>query len=308
MSSYLFQDQAQCLMCSEPSHTNSVLGLRLNKRQGWKPRKAHGFAVSIRRCRLCGLTYPDPLPIPASIEDHYAVPPEEYWSDDYFTFSDDYLQTEILQACHLLASSSFANDSPLKALDIGAAIGKGMIAMQRAGFEAWGIEPSPTFRHMAIERNGIPSDRLQLSTIEAAEWPQDHFHYITFGAVLEHLYNPALCLERALMWLRPGGVIHAEVPSSDYLLHQLLNVYYRLIGTSFVANLSPMHSPFHLYEFTPKSFRSLGHRLGFTLAEHSFHPASGRFVPRPLYPFFYRYMNHTDTGMQLTVWLRKPES
>lgn len=306
MTSYTFLPQATCLMCLTPSARNAVLGLRLNRRQGWKPRLSSGFAVTIRRCSTCRLTYPDPLPLPGCIEDHYAVPPETYWTDEYFELSDRHLFEEISRAKNLLFHSVSDISISLKALDVGAAIGKGMLALEREGFNAWGLEPSPTFRRMAIDRMGIQSDRLQLSSIEKAQWPADHFHYITFGAVLEHLYDPAFCIERALSWLKPGGVIHAEVPSSDYLLHHLLNGYYRLIGTSYVANVSPMHSPYHLYEFTPQSFESLGQRLGFMLADHSYHPASGRFVPRQLYPFFFRWMKATKTGMQLTVWLRKP--
>lgn len=304
MTSYTFIEQTSCLMCEGPSSKNSVLGLRLNRRQGWKPRQNNGFAVSIRRCSSCGLTYPDPLPVPASIEDHYAVPPESYWTDDYFAVDEGYLVSEISHARSLLTKNHHQL-SALKALDVGAAIGKGMLALNRAGFEAWGLEPSPTFRQMAIDRLGISPDRLQLSSVEDARWPVDHFHYITFGAVLEHLYNPALCLMRAMTWLQPGGIIHAEVPSSDYLLHRLLNGYYRLIGTSFIANLSPMHQPYHLYEFTPRSFNLLGQRIGFEVAQYSYHPASGRFVPRSLYPFFYRLMKASNTGMQLTVWLQK---
>jgi SAM-dependent methyltransferase len=305
MNSYTFQPQGACLMCLSSSSRNPVLGLRLNCRQGWKPRLSSGFAVTIRRCSSCRLTYPDPLPVPGCIEDHYAVPPESYWTDDYFNLSDDYLSGETSSAKRLLAQTAFDSDLPLKALDVGAAIGKGMIALERAGFEAWGLEPSPTFRCMAMDRMGIQPDRLQLASIEEANWPSDHFHYITFGAVLEHLYDPALCIQRALSWLKPGGIIHAEVPSSDYLIHRLLNGYYRLIGANYVANLSPMHSPYHLYEFTPQSFLSLGKRLGFRLAQHSYHPASGRFVPSLLYPLLYRLMTSSDTGMQLTVWLRK---
>lgn len=306
MTSYTFHPQSSCLVCGAPSSGNRVLGLRLNRRQGWRPRAASGFAVTVRRCVSCGLTYPDPLPIPGCVEDHYGVPPETYWTDEYFELDDNYLSTEIGCAKRLLLQSLPGDAKSLRALDIGAGIGKAMVTLGRAGFDVWGLEPSPTFHHMAIKRLGVQPQRLQLASVEEAQWPADHFHYITFGAVLEHLYDPALCIERALSWLKPGGVIHAEVPSSNYLLHRLLNSYYRLIGTSFVANLSPMHSPYHLYEFTPQSFEALGKRLGFTLAEHSYHPASGRFVPRPLYPLFFLLMKATKTGMQLTVWLRKP--
>ena len=48
------------------------------------------------RCKSCGFIYPDPLPIPASIEDHYGIDPQSYWTDSsYFSISDDYFVREI---------------------------------------------------------------------------------------------------------------------------------------------------------------------------------------------------------------------
>jgi len=102
MASYTYKDQPNCLMCGRSSALNPVLGLRLNQRQGWKPRLKAGHAVSLRRCRQCGLTYPDLLPIPGSIEGHYAVPPESYWTEDYFSISEDYLKEELRCAQRLL--------------------------------------------------------------------------------------------------------------------------------------------------------------------------------------------------------------
>jgi len=209
----------------------------------------------------------------------------------------------IQHAKNLLALAGF--EQSLSALDIGTGLGRTMAALTKAGFDTYGLEASETFRRMAIDRVGIPEARLQHSSVEDAIWSDESFHFINFGAVLEHFYDPALCLQRAMQWLKPGGVIHIEVPSSNYLIHSCINIFYKLIGTSYVANLSPMHNPYHLYEFTPKSFARLGERLGFVVAQSSFHPASGRFVPWPLYPVLYRLMMATDTGMQLTVWLRK---
>ena len=159
---------------------------------------------------------------------------------------------------------------------------------------------------MAIDRIRIVSDRTNFSSVDEAHWPENPLRYITFVAVLEHLYDPLLCIERALSWLKPGGLIFAEVPFSDYLIHGLLNFYNSLISTSYVANCSPMCSLYHLYEFRPQSFNSHGLRLGFKLVEHSYHPASSGFVPRFLYPFFCHLMKATHIVMQLTVWLRNP--
>jgi len=70
-----------------------------------------------------------------------------------------------------------------------------MIALEAAGFEASGIEPSEPFRQKAIERMGISEDSIALASVEDATFQEDHFDIITFGAVLEHLYDPAGALE-----------------------------------------------------------------------------------------------------------------
>ena len=106
------------------------------------------------------------------------------------------------------------------------------------------------------------------------------FDFITFGAVLEHLYDPAFALDRAMKWLKPGGIIQAEVPSADHLMSKLLNFYFKLRGTNYVTHISPMHSPFHLYEFTPRSFAR------FDLVHHRYEVLQHPPCPRPLHPRF----------------------
>src|SRR5206468_6834057 len=120
-----------------------------------------------------------------------------------------------------------------------------------AGFDTYGIEPSPEFRKGALAHGGVSGDRLALGAVEYADFPAEHFDFISFGAVLEHLQSPSKSLERALGWLKPGGIMHAEVPSSRWLISRLVNAYYRLCGTLLVTNVSPMHVPYHLFEFSP---------------------------------------------------------
>jgi len=52
-----------------------------------------------------------------------------------------------------------------------------------------------------------------------------------------------------MSWLKTDGIMHIEVPSSDWLIARLLNFYYKIRGLDYVTNISPMHEPFHLYEF-----------------------------------------------------------
>lgn len=296
---YRFDPVSACNMCAAPAAHFVMAGLRLNQSQGLRPRRAAGIAVSIKRCAECGLIFPDPQPVPASLSDHYGDA-EDYWHPDYFTEHPDYFSSEIAQAKRLLASRD-----AICALDIGAGIGKAMKAMSRAGFEAHGLEPWPSARAMAIERMNIPADRIVVATAEDAALAPESFDFITFGAVLEHLYSPSQAIERALGWLKPGGIIQAEVPSSRHLISRMINLFYRLRGTNYVTNTSPMHSPFHLYEFGLKSFEAHGRSARYEIAHHEVRVCEIYHVPRFLHPPLRWIMARSGTGMQLTVYLRK---
>jgi hypothetical protein len=105
--------------------------------------------------------------------------------------------------------------------------------------------------------------------------------------------------------LKPGGIVQIEVPSSKHLIAKLIDMYYWMRGSSYVTHLSPMHSPFHLYEFGLNSFVELGKNLGFKIESYRYDIGQISFVPKMLHALLARYMNATDTGMQLTVYLRK---
>lgn len=296
---YGFVPVARCEMCGSPRA--KVLGLRLNRSQGRHPRRVSGIGVTVMRCHDCGLVFSNPRPRPHDLADHYGVPPESYWTaPSQWEMSDQTFAGEIAHAKRLLPQGSGH-----RALDIGAGLGKAMKAMERAGFDVHGIEPSESFRSNTIRRMGIPPERLQLAAVEDAQFPAATFDFVTFGAVLEHIQEPGRAIESAMRWLKPGGVLHAEVPSSDYLISKIVNAFFALQGLNYVTNLSPMHPPYHLYEFTPRSFLAHGKRAGYELAHHEFYVCEVPHLPRLLHPLLRRWMRRNDTGMQLAVYLRK---
>jgi len=286
-------------MCGSDTKNHIVMGRRLNRPQGRKPKKKIGISTTIVKCTDCNLIYSNPMPVPGNIEDHYGIPPESYWREEYFQLSDSYFQLEINKLKTLMKIEPGS-----KALDIGAGIGKSMIALERARFDAYGIEPSEPFYDRAIKKMGIKEDRIKHASLENAEFPANTFDFITFSAVLEHLYAPGASIEKAMNWLKPNGLMHIEVPSSKWLINKLVNYYYKYTGTDYVANLSPMHRPFHLYEFGLESFHKNSKINNFEVAAYEYFvcpthmPKSLDFILKP-------YMERTKTGMQLTVWLRK---
>ncbi len=300
MKKYTFKEIVKCEMCGDLNQKHKILGQRMNSSQGFKPKSKVGISVSIQQCTNCNLIYSNPQPIPFDIQDHYGTPPEEYWKSEYFNWSKDYFSHQINQAKSLL---SFKEG--MTALDIGAGLGKAMLTLETLGFDAYGFEPSIPFYERAISKMKISPDKLKLGAIEELDYEKNSFDFITFGAVFEHIYEPAKSLEKALEWLKPNGIIHIEVPSSKWLMPKFMNLYFKLSGTNYVTNLSPMHVPFHLHEFDVNSFQELSKRLNFSIAKKKYDVCEIYYVPKFIHPLLKWYMNKTDKGMQLTVYLKK---
>lgn len=297
---YTFIYIEKCNMCGSDTKDHIVMGKRLNRSQGRNPKKKAGITTTIMKCTDCGLIYSNPMPIPNDIQDHYGLPPESYWVPEYFKISDNEFSNEISKLRTLMEIKPGS-----KSLDIGAGIGICMKALEHAGFDSYGVEPSEPFYTRAIEKMGINKDKIKLSSVENAEYPSDFFDFISFDVVLEHLYDPSAAIEKALSWLKPNGIIYIQVPSSKWLVSKIINSYYRLRGIEYVTNISPMHNPFHLYEFDLKSFEK-NSKNKYEIAWYRYY-VSFTYLPKIVDFFIKPYMKKTNTGMLLEVWLKKTE-
>jgi 2-polyprenyl-3-methyl-5-hydroxy-6-metoxy-1,4-benzoquinol methylase len=297
---YIFEEIQNCEMCGDSTNDHIILGQRLNQSQGVKPKSKTGISVSVMKCKNCELIYSQPQPVPFDIQDHYGIPAEDYWKPEQFIYNPNYFSTEIKIVKELL---SFREG--MTALDIGAGLGKCMISLTNAGFDAYGIEPSIPFYERAISKMNINPEKLKLGMVEEAEYENESFDFITYGAVFEHLYHPAQNLQTVLRWLKPNGIIHIEVPSSKHTIAKLFNLYFKLAGTNYVTHISPMHSPFHLYEFGLKSFQELGEKIGYQIEKHYYEVCDIYFVPKIFHAIMRKYMELNNTGMQLMVYLKK---
>ena len=298
---YSFNYVDSCNMCDSKTDTHKILGKRLNKSQGLRPKNKTGVTTTIAKCSSCGLIYANPQPVPFDLQDHYGIPPEAYWKESYFTLDKKYFQGEIERLRGLLTFKD-----GMKALDIGAGLGKAMISLENAGFDTYGFEPSQQFHERAISKMGINPQKLKLGMIEEMNYPENMFDFISFGAVLEHLYAPSESVLKALKWLKPNGIMHIEVPSSDWLINKLINFVYRISGTDYVSNLSPMHEPFHLFEFGLRSFQEHAQKNRYEIAAHDYYVCQ-TYMPKIADSLLKPYMKWTNQGMQLCVWLKKPE-
>lgn len=300
INTYTFKSINKCNMCGSAINETKILGKRLNKRQGLKPNKKTGITTTVLHCKKCGLNFSNPMPIPMSIQDHYGIPSESYWDDDYF------LQPQQVMVNKEEWERLIGKIHPgFTSLDIGAGIGKHMITMRALGIDAYGIEPSQTFYNKALEYTGFPQNRLFHKSLEDADFKDDFFDYINFDVVLEHLYNPSDALFKATKWLKPGGRIQIEVPNSKWLIAKILNLSYKIRGMDYITNLSPMHQPFHLFEFTHKSFEMNSRINNYSIKSYRYIVCK-TFLPKIFDPILKPIMKWTNTGMQLSIWLEKP--
>jgi 2-polyprenyl-3-methyl-5-hydroxy-6-metoxy-1,4-benzoquinol methylase len=297
---YTFKSVTECEMCGDKIDGHKVIGQRLNKSQGFRPRSKSGISVSVKRCKKCGLVYSDPQPIPSSIQDHYGIPPESYWDEAYFNWDESYFLPQINTAKSLIGFRP-----GMKALDIGSGIGKGVVALGKAGFDAYGLEPSETFYKKSIESTKISPDKLKLASIEDAVYEENFFDFISMKAVVEHLYTPSASIESVVRWIKPGGVIYIEVPSADYFITNFIDVYFKAIGTTYTSHISPMHEPYHLFEFSLKSFSENANLKNYDVVRCDYDVCEIPFFPKVLHPLMRMYMKATNSGMDIQVWLKK---
>jgi hypothetical protein len=134
-------------MCSSPIEEHKVLGKRLNRSQGRNPKSKTGITTTVCKCNRCGLVFANPMPVPSQIEDHYGIAPEVYWQNEDFEVHEEEYSWRIDNLRKLMPL-----DNRARFLDIGAGLGKTMIAYQRAGFDTYGFEPSRPFYENAIHR------------------------------------------------------------------------------------------------------------------------------------------------------------
>ncbi len=302
MLQYHFKEITGCNMCKAPASRFKYLGVRLNQSQGLKPKKKHGVSTAIMKCKDCGLIFSNPQPLPESIAAQYNLSPEEFWQGGDFSWNENYFAKEIATAKKLLHTK----DASPKALDIGAGYGRCMLSLKHYGFDAYGFEPSTPFYNLALDKFKIDPSRIKLATIEETDYEENFFDFITFGAVVEHLHDPDACIAKAVRWLKPGGIIHIEVPSSNWFIARLLNFYYKHIArTAYVTHISPMHAPFHHFEFTKESFQKNGAINNYDVTEASVEVCETTLPVKWFDPLFKKMMKRNNTGMQLVVYLRK---
>jgi 2-polyprenyl-3-methyl-5-hydroxy-6-metoxy-1,4-benzoquinol methylase len=162
-------------------------------------------------------------------------------------------RTDLAERCiHWLRSLLQFKLPPAKVLEIGCAHGGFVAMLRQAGFDATGLELSPSIVRLARETFDVP---VLTGPIEDQSLPPDSLDAIVMMDVLEHLPDPLGTLSCCMKLLKPDGILLTQTPAypegmSLRQLHQEKHQFPRM--------LDPNE---HLFLFSRSSAGELFRRL-----------------------------------------------
>jgi len=197
-------------------------------------------------CKQCGLVYLNSRPDSA----HLAYLYENYHlRNGKREYSWAYLMEKNYREASKLLSRKFPRKG--KILDIGCGYGYFLERMNALGWETAGIDLSPKTISYATGK-GL---NVVESSVENISFPKSSFDAITAFYVMEHLPDPYSAVKKIYSLLKPGGIFILRVPHTTPIVRFLLLFHIK-------NNL--YDTPYHLYDFSPKTITLLLKKAGFT--------------------------------------------
>lgn len=201
--------------------------------------RGHGKFFQVVECTQCHLRTLYPLPELDAIEDAYT----KVKDDEYLTIepSREIAFTKLLARLHRYAKPTG------KLLDVGCYTGVFPLLAKRAGWDAYGIEPSSWAAGIAAKR--LPGN-VHAGYLSQASWPKASFDVITSWDVIEHVTNPRREIALMAEYLKPGGWLFLSTMASQAMIVQLLGSRW------------PWYMPMHLFYFTPQTISAFVEQAG----------------------------------------------
>jgi 2-polyprenyl-3-methyl-5-hydroxy-6-metoxy-1,4-benzoquinol methylase len=177
--------------------------------------------LHVVKCRVCSMLYANPVPVEFVSGQYY----DDRGTDYYLSpakLESDYAPVRFERELRLFRRFCLGG----AVLDVGCSTGGFLYNLNErfpGGYRRLGTDVSGPALDYAASR-GVPVSRGNF-----LDSPCGPFDAVTFWAVLEHVFEPRLFLERAWSLLKPDGLCFALVPNMKSLATRLLGARYRYI-------------------------------------------------------------------------------
>ncbi len=138
-------------------------------------------------------------------------------------------------------------------LDVGCGRGFLPAIMQEQGWDAHGVELSPTAAEHATRELGLP---IFVGDFLDSPYSAGSFDVVVFWHVLEHLEDPAAALRRAWEVSKPGGLVLVAVPNFESLQARFSRQHWFHLDV-----------PRHYHHFRLSVLRRMLEENGFSIAD-----------------------------------------
>ena len=294
---YNFKKEHECNLCCSTKDNHRYIGRRFNKSQGFFLKKTvNDIYTNVYFCMKCNTIFSNPIPIPNNHFKRYEV----LDSSQMLNFNNNMFTDE------LAIIKKYIKKQNIKFLDIGCGNGYLLNKLYNLNYDVYGIEPVKKFYEICIKKFPFLKNKISNKTIENFEFNKIQFDVISFNSVLEHLINPSEQINLIMNYLKPGGIIHIEVPHSNWLIAKIINFFKKLTFQNNVTNLSPMHPPYHYFEFSKKSFEMNGIINNYKVIDYYFRVSEIEYkIPLIIKKILYFIMLKTNSQKQLIIFIKK---
>jgi len=183
----------------------------------------------------------------------------EYYRDYLSDTPEDISKWEAMTKPIIAKSADLINSRSRtggkKILDIGCGYGFLLKEMKARGWDVQGLEVSQTGREYAQRNWNIP---VYSNPLEYLKLPANTFDVVTLLYVIEHVFNPLSLLNEINRVLKQKGFVLLRWPHTTPMV--------KILGP-LSKKLDLYHTPYHLYDFSPKTIERLLFLAGFNSVE-----------------------------------------
>ena len=207
------------------------------------------------RCRLCGLVYVNPRRTRWETGDEYSASYHIERLLGYEPGTEEEIEKEIGK--NIGRAEEIVRECGMggRLLDVGCGAGFFIACLRRYGWEVEGVDVSEWAARFAREKLGLS---VFTGRVEDIDFDR-RFDVITLFHLLEHLPDPLGTLKKIGVLMAPDGTLVVKGPNLagfDRIWHG--------------KDWRGYDIPFHLYDFTPKTYQIMLEKAGFSIQKKVF--------------------------------------